>query len=94
MTDYNLSESEANYIAIYSFAWGLWHDPDLNKTGCAKSKNKALEGYQRFVELIDENSSLKNRYGINNLAVFATLQDSDGNVKVRAASQARIEALS
>ncbi len=93
-SEYNLTESGAYDIAIYSFAWGLWHDPGLNKTGCSKSKDLSLNGYDRFITLTDDNSSLKNRYGINKMAVFANLKDSKGNVKVRAAAQARINALS
>lgn len=63
---YNKCKSKKNHTSIYSFSdskaynskkasfgWGLWHDPDLNKTGCTKNKNKAIEGYERFISLHD-----------------------------------------
>ncbi|MCX8971854.1 chitinase, partial [Citrobacter portucalensis] len=38
---------------VYSFGWGLWHDPDSSKRGTDKSKEEALKGYKRAKELID-----------------------------------------
>ncbi|HCL5281124.1 TPA: chitinase, partial [Salmonella enterica] len=38
---------------VYSFGWGLWHDPDNSKRGTDKSKEEALKGYKRAKELID-----------------------------------------
>ncbi|PHM47343.1 hypothetical protein Xekk_04518 [Xenorhabdus sp. KK7.4] len=40
---------------IYSFAWGLWHDPDTRQRGPAKDRDKALNGYERARELLTAN---------------------------------------
>nr|WP_249414997.1 hypothetical protein [Citrobacter freundii] len=48
------SENSGIYTnKIYSFGWGLWHDPDNSKRGTDKSKEGALKGYKRVKELID-----------------------------------------
>ncbi|WP_395076125.1 glycoside hydrolase family 19 protein [Flavobacterium sp.] len=72
-TDYKFSDSKANDSKKAAFAWALWHDPVFTKTGCEKSKEKAIEGYQRYINLTDENDSTTNYYGIQNLSHFEDL---------------------
>ncbi|WP_299313586.1 LysM peptidoglycan-binding domain-containing protein [uncultured Aquimarina sp.] len=98
--DYEFSESDAYDDKRASFAWGLWHDPDLDKDGCTKSKEKALEGYERLIELTDENYSKTNWYKIKNIDEFSDIKYSVVKngvtkyyVKVREAAESRIEAL-
>ncbi|WP_297197555.1 chitinase [uncultured Pluralibacter sp.] len=54
---------------IYSFGWGLWHDPNSSRSGVIKNKEEALKGYRRAKELIEtspfpENRRNKKIYGI------------------------------
>ncbi|WP_420995080.1 glycoside hydrolase family 19 protein [Cupriavidus sp. 30B13] len=49
--NYIFSESKAYDNRRYSFAWGLWHDPASNKSGVTKSTQKAIDGYQRYIDL-------------------------------------------
>lgn len=99
-TDYKFNESEAYNDKRASFAWGLWHDPDLSKSGCTKDKTKSLEGYERFIELTDSSYSKKNWYGIKSISNFSSIKKSTGEgknkkyyVKVREAAELRIKAL-
>ncbi|MCG3472149.1 hypothetical protein L7750_17710, partial [Xenorhabdus bovienii] len=66
------SSSIYNY-KIYSFAWGLWHDPNITtRRGTTKDRDEALRGYERVQTLITENpfrteAQLNRRmYGIKN----------------------------
>lgn len=53
-TNYTISASLAAEDLKACFGWGVWHDPGtVQKVGCAKNKDKALEGYRAFVELHD-----------------------------------------
>ena len=74
--NYEFSDSSAYDDKRASFAWGLWHDPDLNKIGCTKSKEKALEGYQRLVDLTNENYSKTNWYKIKSIDEFSDIKYS------------------
>ncbi|CDL85786.1 hypothetical protein [Xenorhabdus cabanillasii] len=67
-----ISSSIYNY-KIYSFAWGLWHDPNIpTRRGTTKDRDEALRGYERVQTLITENpfrtEAQLNRkmYGIKN----------------------------
>ncbi|MDX7993105.1 glycoside hydrolase family 19 protein [Xenorhabdus littoralis] len=67
-----ISSSIYNY-KIYSFAWGLWHDPNITtRRGTTKDRDEALRGYERVQTLITENpfrteAQLNRRmYGIRN----------------------------
>ncbi|WP_196800741.1 glycoside hydrolase family 19 protein [Xenorhabdus nematophila] len=67
-----ISSSIYNY-KIYSFAWGLWHDPNITtRRGTTKNRDEALRGYERVQTLITENpfrteAQLNRRmYGIRN----------------------------
>jgi len=67
-TSYNFSESKAYNDMKAAFGWGAWHDPDSSKSGCTKSKKKAKEGYQRFIDLHNEKgkpSLSRSWYGYN-----------------------------
>lgn len=99
-TDYKFSESGAYNDKRASFAWGLWHDPDLSKSGCTKDKTKSLEGYERFIELTDSSYSKKNWYGIKSISEFSSIKETTGKgknkktyVKVRDAAELRIKEL-
>jgi len=70
----------------------LWHDPGLNKDGCTKSKNEAIKGYQRLIDLTSDSFSSKNWYKIKNISQFSSIK-VNGNVKVREAAQLRINTL-
>ena len=78
------------------FAWGLWHDPDLKKDGCTKDKEKAIEGYTRFIELAGENYSEIDWYNIKKITSFKNLQYAVGkklHIKVIDAAKQRLEEL-
>ena len=96
-TEYILSESKGFNDKKCSFAWGLWHDPLFEKDGCTKNKDKAIEGYQRYVDLTDENDTTTNYYGINKYKHFSDLvvisKKNKKKVKVREASIKRINEL-
>ncbi|CAA0174426.1 hypothetical protein TMP227_180060 [Tenacibaculum maritimum] len=99
-TDYEFNKSAAYNDKRASFAWGLWHDPDLSKSGCTKDKVKSLEGYERFVELTNANYSKKNWYGIKSISEFLSIKETEGKgknkktyVKVRDAAELRIKQL-
>ena len=47
-------DSSISQSKIYSFAWGLWHDPGSNRRGTDKSKSEALKGYRKTRDLINE----------------------------------------
>jgi len=43
-----------------SFAWGMWHDPLLEKgKGITYSKSKSIEGYKRLISLYDQEEMLR-----------------------------------
>ncbi|GAB7534754.1 hypothetical protein BGC_09640 [Burkholderia sp. 3C] len=51
---YQFEESKAYNEKRASCAWGMWHDPGLDKTGIsAKSVAEALKGYERYLDLDD-----------------------------------------
>ncbi len=91
-TDYKFKDSKAFDDKRASFAWGLWHDPDLGKHGCTKDKKKSIEGYQRLIDLTGENYPKTNWYGIKSISAFSTLL-KDKKVKVREAAELRIKEL-
>ena len=74
--DYEFSLSEVYNDKRACFAWGLWHDPGLKTNSfntCKDNRNKAIEGYQRFIELIDDDYNQSNWYGINKIGVIDKL---------------------
>ncbi|WP_108805553.1 hypothetical protein [Aquimarina sp. Aq107] len=52
-TEYIFSESKVYNRQKGSFGWGVWHDPATSKKGCTKNRQKAIEGYERFIALND-----------------------------------------
>ncbi|WP_432258831.1 glycoside hydrolase family 19 protein [Cupriavidus sp. TMH.W2] len=49
---YRFEESSAYNEKRASCAWGMWHDPGLDKPGISnKDKTEALKGYKRYLEL-------------------------------------------
>ena len=96
-TDYKFSNSKGYKDKKCSFAWGLWHDPLFTKDGCSKNKEEAIIGYQRYVDLTDENDTTTNYYGISKYKNFEDLviTSKKGNkkVKVREAALKRINEL-
>ena len=74
----------------------MWHDPDLKKDGCTKDKEKAIEGYTRFIELAGENYSEIDWYNIKKITSFKNLQYAVGkklHIKVIDAAKQRLEEL-
>lgn len=62
-------DSAISQSKIYSFAWGMWHDPSSNRHGTVKDKENALAGYKKTKELIisspfPKNTIRKKVYGI------------------------------
>lgn len=96
-TDYKFSNSKGYQNKKCSFAWALWHDPLFTKDGCTKNKEKAIEGYQRYIDLTDENDTETNFYGIAGYKHFKELifisNKGKKKVKVREAAIKRIEEL-
>ena len=82
--------SAAYTNAIYSFAWGLWHDPDLNKSGCKKNIQKALDGYKQMLALIPDNYNVHNRYNVHKMEIFNDLKDEKGDVYIEQVARKRI----
>lgn len=79
-----------------SFAWGLWHDPGLSKSGCTKDKAKAIAGYERFIARVPDNYSETNWYGLKDIGSFSNLKytvNKKEYVKVLDAAKQRLEAL-
>jgi predicted chitinase len=58
-TDYAFADSLVAENKKGSFGWGLWHDPGLEKKGCTKDAAKALEGYQNFIKLHNDEGKPK-----------------------------------
>lgn len=51
---FSLESSAIFQSKIYSFGWGIWHDPTSTKSGIVKSKEEALKGYRRSRDLLIE----------------------------------------
>lgn len=99
-TDYKFSDSKAYNVKKAAFAWGLWHDSAFDKKGCEKSKEKAIEGYQRYVDMTTSTDDETNWYGISGLSEFSDLVYTkviSGKVKkfvnVRKAAEKRLKDL-
>lgn len=93
-TDYKLSGSNAYYDVFTSFAWALWHDPELKKgKNITKNKEKAIEGYQRVVELATDET---NKAGIENMKAFESIRyvvKGKPKVDVKQAAELRLKQL-
>jgi predicted chitinase len=76
-----------------SFAWGLWHDPDINKKGCTKDKNKAIEGYQRFIDILPKDYKQYNWYEIKSISAFQSIKGTNSAVDVKKAAELRLKEL-
>ncbi len=77
-TTYKFTESKAYNVKKASFGWGLWHDPDLNKSGCTKNKEKAISGYERFIALHDDSGKVtltKKWYGYSGNSIRKTVEE-------------------
>ncbi|RZJ70727.1 hypothetical protein [Flavobacterium sp.] len=95
-TDFPFADSKAYNDNRGSFAWGLWHDPGLAKTGCTKDRDKAIAGYERFIARVPDTFSETNWYNIKTIAAFADLKYTHAGkqyVKVLDAAKKRLEAL-
>jgi len=80
--EYQFKDSEAYEDKKASFGWGLWHDPLLDKVGFIKDKEKAIEGYKRYLALITKNSTPYNWYKISSMVNFINLRQKVGS-KIR-----------
>ncbi|MBL3658891.1 LysM peptidoglycan-binding domain-containing protein [Fulvivirga sediminis] len=75
-TNYVLEDSKAYNNQKAVFGWGLWHDPGLSKAGCTKDKDKAIVGYERFIDLHDSagKPELSNKwYGYDGSVIRSTI---------------------
>ena len=93
-TSYLFRNSAAYTNAVYCFAWGLWHDPGLNKSGCKKDTQEALDGYKQMLELIPDDYNVHNRYNVHKMEIFNDLKDEKGDVYIEQVARKRIEGLS
>jgi predicted chitinase len=102
--DFIFKDSKAYNDKRGSFAWGLWHDPDLDKSGCTKDKAKAIEGYTRFIALAGDTFDETNWYNIQKMSGLSGIRyyvkKKQGNkmvdvayVKVLKAAETRLKAL-
>lgn len=89
-TDYRLEDSAVYGSARDTFAWGLWHDPGLERNNLQDKKHhpippeaprdtaQALIGYRRAVELLEQNEKQAkknvNLFKINKMEEFATVR--------------------
>lgn len=55
---YRLEDSKAFESAKFSFAWGLWSDPDSGKHGKSVDSIESIKGYKRFLKLYLENPAV------------------------------------
>ena len=95
-SDFEFEKSRGYNERRASFAWGLWHDPALDKDGCTKNKDKAIAGYKRFLELTPENFADTNWYQIKFISLFSSLKYTVGRksyVKVLDVAKLRLEKL-
>ncbi|MFV0346584.1 MAG: glycoside hydrolase family 19 protein [Bacteroidales bacterium] len=97
---YSFNDSKAYNDKRASFAWGLWHDPLAGKSGCTHDKNKAIAGYQRFIDLTPSDYSETNWYLIKSISLFSSLKKTltikgkkYDKVNVREAAKYRLEKL-
>ena len=93
---YDFTKSKSYNDKRGSFAWGLWHDPDLNKDGCTKDKQKAIDGYTRFIELAGDSFDATNWYNISVMNGFVNLRyliKKNKYVKVIDAAKQRLKKL-
>ena len=87
------SSSKAYNDKRAAFAWGLWHDPELNKKGCTKDKKIAIEGYQRFLDIIPKDFKQNNWYGIKPISAFQSIKGTNSSVDVKKAAELRLKEL-
>ncbi|MCV9926938.1 hypothetical protein OIU83_04715 [Flavobacterium sp. LS1R49] len=95
-TDFAFDKSKSYNDKRGAFAWGLWHDPGLNKEGCTKDKEKAIQGYSRFIDLAGDNYAETNWYNIKKISSFSNLKytvKKKEYVKVLDAAKQRLKAL-
>ncbi|WP_299315548.1 hypothetical protein [uncultured Aquimarina sp.] len=67
-TNYDFDKSKTYNYQKGSFGWGVWHDPETRVTGCTKNRQKAIEGYERFISLNNaagRPTPSRNWYGYN-----------------------------
>jgi predicted chitinase len=74
--EYLFEESKIFTWSMYSFAWGLWHDPGTCKDGVTKNADKAIAGYKRFLQLDTTASPTASRkwYGVATNAADKNVQ--------------------
>jgi predicted chitinase len=89
-TNYQLKNSKTYNDERGTFAWGLWHDPDLDKEGCTKDKTKAIEGYERFLKI--SNGKDTGWYEISRIASLSFLKEN-GKLNVKKVAEYRLTEL-
>ena len=57
-----------------TFAWRLWHEPDSDKSGCTKEKDKAIE-----LRLINQPENLNLLYEHNYIIDDASLMNDNNS---------------
>lgn len=98
--NYKFQDSQSYNVKRFSFAWGFWHDSDAKKDGCTYDKNKAILGYERFLQLAPENMEDSNWYYVQGNPIFNSIaytvkvgNKSIKHVKMVSAAKLRLKAL-
>ncbi len=66
----------------------------MNKSGCKKDTQEALDGYKQMLELIPDDYNVHNRYNVHKMEIFNDLKDEKGDVYIEQVARKRIEGLS
>jgi len=67
--EFSFENNAISQSKIYSFGWGMWHNPTSSKSGTSKNKDEALKGYKKSRNLLvgslfPENQSHNKIYGV------------------------------
>lgn len=87
VASYSLRLSESRHSRVASFAFGYWFDPDTKSkavVGVTRSKNRSLEGYRQFLELLGSATEKEKKKGgsFGFPHVQAMLEHAENRVKV------------
>ncbi len=59
----------------------------------AKDKKKAIEGYQRFLDILPKDYKQYNWYGIKSISTFQNIKETNSSVDVKKAAELRLKEL-
>ena len=107
-TNYQVQDSDVYDTPVYTFGWGLYHDPDLARNNrvrkgrpvppdAPRDAAAALAGYRRTIELLEANkrrsAKMLNNLGIRTMAEFVSVRTAKGNVFALDAARLRVQEL-